>query len=94
MDLVGDGVLRCRPNHHPDDLHGARRDVGLTQDELWMRYFALGGAAMPIEFEAYLARALDPGPLERDILVHAITSARWSWASSVGGLRGQVVTLR
>jgi hypothetical protein len=37
-----------------------------------MRYFALGGAAMPTEFEAYLAGALKPEPGERDILVHAI----------------------
>ncbi len=37
-----------------------------------MRYFALGGAAMPTEFEAYLAGALTPGAAERDILVHAL----------------------
>jgi hypothetical protein len=55
-----------------DRLEGARRDVGLTQDELWMRYFALGGVAMPTEFEAYLVGALDPEPLEHDILVHAL----------------------
>jgi hypothetical protein len=55
-----------------DDLENARRDVGLTHDELWMRYFALGGAAMPTEFEAYLAGALKPEPGERDILVHAL----------------------
>jgi hypothetical protein len=54
------------------DLDGARRDVGLTQEELWMRYFALGGDAMPTEFEAYLAGALDPEPAEHDKLVHAI----------------------
>ena len=55
-----------------DDLDGARRDVGLSPDELWMRYFALGGAAMPTEFEAYLAGALAPEPTERNILVHAL----------------------
>jgi hypothetical protein len=55
-----------------DRLEGARRDVRLTQDELWMRYFALGGVAMPTEFEAYLAGALHPEPLEHDILVHAL----------------------
>jgi hypothetical protein len=61
------------PTEHPlDELDGARRDVGLSQDDLWMRYFALGGAAMPTEFEAYLAGALSPEPGERDILVHAI----------------------
>lgn len=61
------------PAHtQPDDFDGARRDVGLTQAELWMRYFALGGAAMPTEFEAYVAGALAPERGERDILVHAL----------------------
>ena len=55
-----------------ENLDDARRDVRLTQDELWWRYFALGGAAMPTEFEAYLAGALSPEPGERDILVHAL----------------------
>jgi len=55
-----------------DDFDGARRDVGLTQEELWMRYFALGGAAMPTEFEAYVAGALEPERGERNILVHAL----------------------
>jgi hypothetical protein len=55
-----------------ENLDVARCDVGLSQDELWMRYFALGGAAMPTEFEAYLAGALDPEPAQHDILVHAL----------------------
>jgi len=76
------------PDSPSDYLDGARRDVGLTYDELWMRYFALGGAAMPTEFEAYLAGALSPAPGERDILVHALnersmelgSDRRWRYA--------------
>ena len=72
----------------PEDLDGARRVVGLAHDELWMRYFALGGAAMPTEFEAYLAGALKPEPGQRDILVHALnersmelgSDRRWRYA--------------
>jgi hypothetical protein len=57
----------------PDDrFDGARRDVDLTQEDLWLRYFALGGAAMPAEFEAFLTGALDPEPGEHDILVLAL----------------------
>ena len=57
---------------HDPDLNDARQAVGLSQDELWMRYFALGGAAMPTEFEAYLNGALEPERSEHDILVHAL----------------------
>ena len=72
--------------HH--DFEGARRDVGLSQDQLWMRYFGLGGAAMPTEFEAYVAGALDPAPGEHDILVHALNersmelgmARRWAYS--------------
>jgi hypothetical protein len=76
----------------PKDLEDARRDVGLSQDELWMRYFALGGAAMPTEFEAYIAGALVPEPAQRDILVHALnersmelgSERRWPYSGDEG----------
>jgi hypothetical protein len=60
------------PEHAPQDYEGARRDMGLTQSDLWVRYFALGGAAMPAEFEAFVVGALDPEPAQQDILVHAL----------------------
>jgi len=73
---------------HASEFDDARRDVGLSEDELWMRYFALGGVAMPTEFEAYLAGALAPESMERDILVHALNersmelgrAKRWSYS--------------
>ena len=80
-------------DHHRDpNLESARQEVGLTQDELWMRYFALGGAAMPTEFEAYLTGALEPERGEHDILVHAInersmelgSDRRWPYAEEAG----------
>ncbi len=37
-----------------------------------MRYFALGGAAMPVEFEACLSGILDLPRGERHVLVHAL----------------------
>lgn len=44
------------------DEHGtlerARRDVGMSIDDLWMRYFALGGMSTALEVEAYLLGAL------------------------------------
>ena len=46
--------------------------MGLSQDELWERYFALGGAATPDEFEAYVDGFLTPAPHEYDVMVHAL----------------------
>lgn len=55
-----------------DILDQARQDAGLSHIELWVRYFAFGGMAAPIELEAHLFGALDPGAHEHDLLVHAL----------------------
>jgi hypothetical protein len=39
-------------------LELARRELGLSVDDLWMRYFALGGMSSALEIEAYLLGAL------------------------------------
>ena len=41
-------------------LEQGRRDVGLSQAELWFRYFELGGMSTALEVEAYLYGALIP----------------------------------
>ena len=74
-----------RPDH---ELEAARREIGLTTEDLWLRYFALGGAALPIEFEGFLAGALKPDRYDRDIVVHALNersmelglSRRWPYS--------------
>lgn len=53
-------------------LDDARRDVGLSTTDLWLRYFALGGNSTPIELEAYLHGALEPTPHERNLIAHAM----------------------
>jgi len=55
-----------------DILEQARREVGLTHIELWLRYFELGGMAAPLELEAYLFGALQPDTHEHDVVVHAL----------------------
>ena len=35
-----------------DVLEQARRDLGLSVDDLWYRYFALGGMSAALEVEA------------------------------------------
>jgi hypothetical protein len=53
-------------------VEDGRRRAGLTIDELWLRYFGLGGTADAVETEAYLRGVVAlPGP-ERDVLAHAV----------------------
>jgi hypothetical protein len=56
----------------PALLETARRDLGLTHDELWFRYFELGGMGTAVEVEAYLHGALIPSDHDRDILAVAL----------------------
>jgi hypothetical protein len=53
-------------------LQWARHQAGLTVDELWLRYFALGGLSTPLEVDAVLHGALSPSDFDYDILAHAI----------------------
>jgi Reverse transcriptase (RNA-dependent DNA polymerase) len=61
------------------DEHEQRRalDVGyrraeLTLEQLWVRYFALGGVAGLVEVEAYLHGVMSLPALQRDILAQAV----------------------
>lgn len=55
-----------------DALDRARQDCGLSPDELWLRYFALGGRAEPLALEALLHGALVPTDHEHDRVAHAL----------------------
>jgi hypothetical protein len=44
----------------------------LTVDDLWMRYFALGGDAGPVEVDAYLHGLTALPQQQRDVLAHAV----------------------
>lgn len=62
-------MMQNIPNVALDD---ARRSAGLSQAELWVRYFELGGMAMPLEVEAYLLGLLVPSSHDHEVLVHAL----------------------
>ena len=53
-------------------LELARLDSGLSQQELWLRYFALGGLRPELELEAVLHGALTTTALDHDRIVHAL----------------------
>jgi hypothetical protein len=48
------------------------RRAELTLEQLWLRYFALGGVAGLVEVEAYLHGLMPLPSLQRDILAHAV----------------------
>lgn len=60
--------------HMPDAalLDQARKRVGLSIDELWMCYFAMGGKADPFEFEAILHGVLKPESYQYNIVAQAL----------------------
>ena len=62
----------CRDRRRLSQLQAAWQHADLSLDELWMRYFALGGAADPVDLDAHLAGIVPLPHHERDLLVHAI----------------------
>jgi hypothetical protein len=50
----------------------AYRATQLSMQELWLRYFTMGGMAGQFEIEAYLHGVIALPPLQRDILTHAL----------------------
>ena len=48
------------------------RHADVSMEELWLRYFTLGGHAGQFEVEAYIHGAIALPPLQRDILAHAL----------------------
>lgn len=49
-----------------------RRQAGLSHEELWIRYFELGGMSTALQVEAYLYGALNPSGHDYDVLAHAL----------------------
>ena len=55
-----------------DELNLARIRAGLSVDELWLRYFELGGMSTPVELEAHLYGALSTTDHNHDVIAHAL----------------------
>jgi hypothetical protein len=53
-------------------LDQARHDAHLSESELFLRYFALGGMSSSLQVEAFLLGALLPSPHDHDVLAHAL----------------------
>jgi hypothetical protein len=48
------------------------RHADVSIEELWLRYFTLGGQAGQFEVEAYIHGAMALPSLQRDVLAHAL----------------------
>jgi serine/threonine protein phosphatase PrpC len=59
-------------NEQRQALNVGYRRADLTLEQLWVRYFALGGTAGLVEIEAYLHGLMPLPGLQRDMLAHAV----------------------
>lgn len=59
-------------DEHQRQLARAFAGSKLTVEELWLRYFALGGDAGKVEIEAYLSQLMPLPSLQHNVLAHAI----------------------
>ena len=67
------GPDRATPDDTEDPaLAAAVRRADLTLEQLWTRYFALGGDADLMDVDAHLAGLIRLPPGERDMLAHAV----------------------
>jgi len=55
-----------------DSLDIARQAAGLSQNELWVRYFALGGMTPALELEAVCHGAMVATDPDYDRIAHAL----------------------
>jgi hypothetical protein len=53
-------------------LERACREAHLSTSDLWLRYFGLGGTAMPEDVRGYVRGTADADPAQYDVVVHAI----------------------
>ena len=60
------------PDEHQRALTEAFAGAQLTVEDLWLRYFALGGDAGKVEVEAYLSGLMPLPSLQHNILAHAV----------------------
>jgi hypothetical protein len=56
-------------------LDEARKRIDFSLNELWLAYFAIGGKADRLEFEAFFHGLMRPDALEYNVLAHAVNEA-------------------
>ncbi|MCW2581016.1 MAG: protein serine/threonine phosphatase [Blastococcus sp.] len=62
----------AREDEERSGLQAAYEHTGLSVEQLWMRYFALGGDADLVDVDAHVSGLLTLPPSQHDMLAHAI----------------------
>jgi len=55
-----------------DVLDRYRREACLSGEELWLRYFELGGMSTSLQLEAFLFGVLQPTTHDHNVIAHAL----------------------
>ena len=55
-----------------DLLDSYRIEAQLSNSELWLRYFELGGMSTGVDLEAFLLGFLQPSIHDHDVIAHAL----------------------
>jgi hypothetical protein len=53
-------------------LEAARQVAGITNRDLWIRYYAIGGRARPEVLDGYLDSSVVADPAEYDVVAQAL----------------------
>ncbi|MFL6163735.1 MAG: hypothetical protein ACJ74U_16135 [Jatrophihabitantaceae bacterium] len=61
-------------------LRGVIDQTGISRESCWLRYFTFGGAADPMEFEAYLDEALVVGTGDHSMIDQAVWEIEQGWS--------------
>lgn len=81
--LSGPGLARQLAAQAParpmSVLREAIDETGRSRMAAWLRYFTFGGAADPVEFEAYLDEALVASARDHSMIDHAIWEIEQGW---------------
>jgi hypothetical protein len=65
--------MKFLPEDQQRQLAGACfKRSGLTLEQLWLRYFALGGAESLLDLDAYVNGLVQLAPTQRDMVAHAV----------------------
>lgn len=65
-------MVKDHASRYQRDLHSAFRHAELSVQELWLRYFSLGGDAGPTEVDAYLNGLMPLAEAQHNILALAV----------------------
>ncbi|MFD4368510.1 hypothetical protein [Rhodococcus sp. NPDC058521] len=69
-------TIRAHGDDNTDDHHRLILDAfaaaELSTEELWLRYFGLGGDAGKLEIEAFLSGLMPLHRIQQDMIAHAI----------------------